>query len=138
MISPTRPQRSAARRAPRVLQAVNNWFSESQNHKFASSFTGNVLNRGNYLTAAKKPLTLAGEDGAIFNVAGGAGTCSDRIGRDCEIDQLDDSVDFASGRDEQVLTALAEHAEPLVEPIPVEEVQQEVEANHDVGRICLA
>lgn len=119
-----------------IVQAVNNWFNENQGHNFDISSSGRVLIEGNYFSAAEQPLTSASEEGVIFNVPDGSGgTCNDHFGRDCETNQLDNSGDFASREDEEVLTVLAEHADSLVEPIPVGDVQQEVEANYGVGRI---
>ncbi|OTA36925.1 hypothetical protein BTJ68_03750 [Hortaea werneckii EXF-2000] len=98
-----------------TMHAVNNyWYSEG-GHAFDVHEGGKVLIEGNIMQEVDTPITesTASGGGSIFNVPGSsaAATCSEYIGRECQVNSIVDSGDFPSYTATDVLSAFADVAE---------------------------
>ncbi|KAG7378258.1 hypothetical protein PHYBOEH_000454 [Phytophthora boehmeriae] len=91
-----------------VVHVANNYFSDNTGHAFAVSTGGYVLAEGNYFDSVKTPIEKADPNGHFF-VPKAAGDCKASIGRDCELNVLNDSGDFAGYGENDVATKIGDH-----------------------------
>ena len=122
-----------------TMHAVNNYWYKEGGHAFDVAEGAKVLIEGNIMQEVDTPITeaTAGAGGALFNVpdASAAATCSDYIGRECQVNSIVDSGDFAAYTDTSVLSAFADYADSMVEAVSVDGLGDTIVANAGVGKL---
>ncbi|KAI7323589.1 hypothetical protein KC315_g8465, partial [Hortaea werneckii] len=74
---------------------------------------------------------------SVFNVpdSSAAATCSEYIGRECQVNSIVDSGDFPSYTATDVLSAFADVAESMVVAVAVDGLAESVKANAGIGKL---
>lgn len=122
-----------------TMHAVNNfWYSEG-GHAFDVHEGGKVLIEGNIMQEVDTPITesTAGGRGSVFNVpdSSAAATCSEYIGRECQVNSIVDSGDFPAYTATDVLSAFADVADSMVVAVAVDGLAESVKANAGIGKL---
>ncbi|KAF2086292.1 polysaccharide lyase family 1 protein [Saccharata proteae CBS 121410] len=132
------PKVGGADGASVTLHAVNNYFKTNDGHNFDIGSGANVLMEGNVFEGCSTPITDTSSSGGgvIFNTPAlsDAATCSSYLGRECVLNSLTSSGDFASYTDAKALSDFSSAAS-IYQAALLDTVASSVTTNAGVGKI---